>query len=101
MIDHVDNNGLVWLLVENNYCSSCVSHEISVMWYIIKFLSCNTPIDDVEYHTTYFDVVVWRYWYMPEEVRNITTQPILGLAVDPYGILIGKVPKFFCVTWVQ
>ena len=35
---------------------------------------------------------------MIEEVRNITTQPIISMPGDPDGILIEKLPKFFLVT---
>ena len=56
MMGSVDNEILVWLPVENNSCSICISHEITTTWSIIKLLSCNTSIDDVDSHTPYFDV---------------------------------------------
>ena len=76
----VDNKSLIWIPVENNSCSSCLSYEITVMWYIIKIISCNKSIDDVDSHTPYFYVFLWRYCYMPDGVRNVTTQPILSSA---------------------
>ena len=71
------------------------------MWSIINIISCNTSIDCVYYHAPYFDVFVWWYLYILEEVRDITTQPILILAGDPEGILIGEAPKLSFVTWAQ
>ena len=38
------------------------------------------------------------YFSMPEEVRNITTQSILSLKGETYGIMIRKTPKFFILT---
>ena len=38
---------------------------------------------------------------MPYKVRNITTQSILSLAGEPYGILICKTPNVFLVDWIQ
>ena len=89
---------LVQIIVENNSCSRFISHEITVMWSIIKFLSCNISIDDVDSRTPYFYGVLLMYYSIPEEVRNITIQPILSSTVDTYGILIGKAPKFFLVV---
>ena len=97
----VDNKRLVWFPVDNNSCTSIISHEITPMWYIIKLLYCITYIDDVESHTTYFDMLVWRSCSIPEEVRNITMQYIISSAGEPYGILIGKTQSSFLVTWVQ
>ena len=42
-----------------------------------------------------------KVFFIIEEVRNITTQSILGLAREPNEILIGKAQKLFIVTWVQ
>ena len=56
---------------------------------------CNKPIDYVDSHTPYFDVFLWCYLYMTEEVRKITTQPILSAAGDPDRILIGEAPNLF------
>ena len=71
------------------------------MWYVIKLLYCNMSIDYVDSHTPYFDVFVWRFCSIPEEVRRITTQSILSYAGDTYVILIGKAPRLFLVTWIQ
>ena len=98
---YVDNKTLVWLPVENNSCSSCIYHKITVMWYIIKLLYCNTSIYNVDSHTPYFDVFLWRTCSIPEVVINITTQTILSSMGDPYGIMIGKAPNSFLVTWAQ
>ena len=95
MMIYVDNKRSIWFLLENNYCSSCISHEITPMWYIIKLLYCNMSIDDVELHTPHFYVFVWRSCYMPEEVRNITTQSIIILTGERYGILIVKALHLF------
>ena len=56
MIGYVDRKSMVWIPVENKYCSICISHGITVMWYIVKIISCDIPIGDVESHTPYFDV---------------------------------------------
>ena len=80
---------LACITVENNYCSSYISHEITSMWSIINIISCGTSIDYVDSHTPYFDVFVCWYWSMPEELMNTTTQLIISYAEDPYGILIG------------
>ena len=101
MIGSVDNKSLIWFLVDNNSCSSCISHEITSMWSIIKILSCNTSIDDVGSCTTYCDVFVWSSCSIPEEVRNITTQYILILVGNPYDVLIGKATRLLLVVWVQ
>ena len=101
MMGSMDKKMIFWFPVENKSCKSCISHEITLMWSIIKILSCNTSIDDVDSHTPYFDVFVWRSCSMLKEVRNITTQYILVLAEYPYGILIGKTPKLFLLNWVQ
>ena len=91
----VDNKRLVQLPVYNNSCIICISYEITDMLSVINLIYCNTPIDNVYSHATYFDVFVWWSWYMPEEVSNITTKHILGSVVDPYGILTGKSARFF------
>ena len=52
----MDNKILVWVPVYNNSCNICISHEITAMGCIIKIIYCNTPIDDVDSHTPYFDV---------------------------------------------
>ena len=52
----VDKKLMVWLPVDNNYCSSCISYEINVMWSIIKIIYCNTPIDDVDSNIPYVDI---------------------------------------------
>ena len=57
------------------------------------------PIDDVDSQTPYFDVFVWRSWFIPYEVRNTTTQHILSSEGEPYGILIGKFPFF--LLWLE
>ena len=43
---------------ENKFCSSCTSHEVGLIVYIIQLLSCNTPINDVDYKSQYFDMLV-------------------------------------------
>ena len=101
MMVSVDKKRLVWLTVENKFVSCCISHEITAIWYIINILSCNIPIGDVDYHTPYFDIFVWRYYSMPYKVSNISTQFILISAGEPYVILICKTPKFFLVAWVH
>ena len=95
----VDWKILVLLPVYNNSGISCISHKISAMGYIINIISWNMPIDDVEYYTPYFDVFVFWYWSVPEEVREITMKNIFGLVGEPDGILIGWAPKFLLVTW--
>ena len=97
----VDKKILIWFPVDNNSCSSCISHEITLMWSIVKLLSCNTSLYYVESRTPYFNVFALRSCSMSEEVRNITTQSILSLAGDPYSILIGKAQKLFLVILVQ
>ena len=97
----VDNKKLIWIPVYNKSCSSFISHEITLIWSIIKLPYFSTPIDDVDSRPPYFDMFVWMSSSMPEEVRNITTQSIINYAGDTYGILIGKIPNFFLVTWVQ
>ena len=37
MIGSVDNKRLIYIPVENNLCSSCITNEITMMWSIIKF----------------------------------------------------------------
>ena len=54
MMGSVDREILFWIPVENNPLSTCIPHEITAMWYIIKIISCNTPIDDVDSHNPYF-----------------------------------------------
>ena len=71
------------------------------MWSVIKFLSCSMSIDDVYYHPPYFDMFVWRSFFVPYKVRNITTQSILSSAGDLYGIRICKTTKFFLVARFQ
>ena len=95
----VDNKRLVWMPVNNSSCSSFISHEITAIWYIIKLISCNRPIDYVESHTPYFDLFVWRSWSMPDELRNITMQHILSSAGDPDGIIIGKAKQY--LLWLE
>ena len=97
----VDNKSMFWLPLENNYCSSWIAYKMTAMLSIIKLLYCNTTIDNLDSHTSYFDVFVWKSCSMLEELRNITIQPILSSAEDPYGILIGKAPKLFLVTRFQ
>ena len=97
----VDNKSLVYIPVDNNSCSSWISHEITAIWSIINIISCNTSINDVYYHTPYFYIFIWGSCSMPEEARNIYTQYIIISAGDTYGILISKAPKFFLVNWVQ
>ena len=58
-------------------------------------------INYVDFNTTYFDVFVWCYWPMTEEVSNINTEPITGSADETYIILIGEGAKFFLVNLVQ
>ena len=101
MTGSVDKKSLIWFPVENNSCSRYIFNEITSVWSIIKILYCNTLIDGVESHTPYFDVFVWSSCSIPGEVSNTTTQSILLLAGDPYGILIGKTPRFFLVNWYQ
>ena len=71
------------------------------MWYIIKINYFKTSIDDVDFHTPYFDVFVWRPWSMKSDVRNITTKPIISSAGYVDRILIEKSPTLFLVNWVQ
>ena len=101
MMGYVYNKRLIWIPVENNSCSSCISHEITTILSIIKIISSNTSIDDLESNTPYIDVFVKKSFSTTGEVSNITTQYILGSTGDPYGILIGKSPKLFFVTWFQ
>ena len=89
MMGSMDLKIMIWLPVENNSCSSRISHEITVVWSIINILSCNTPIYDVDYNTPYFDLFVFWYWSIPYEWSNIVTQHILNSEVDPDEILIG------------
>ena len=79
---------LAWISVDNNYCSSFMSHEISAMWYIIKLLSYDKTIDDAGSNTPYFYVFLWWYWSMTEEVRIFTMQSIISWAGDPDHILM-------------
>ena len=79
---------LFWITVENNSFSSCIYHDITTMWYFIKLLYYNKPIDDIDSHTPYFYVFVWTYCFMPEEVSN--TLLILSLMGDPDIILETK-----------
>ena len=51
MMGSVDKQIMVWLPIDNNSCSIWTSYEITAMWYIIKIISCNTSIDDVDSHT--------------------------------------------------
>ena len=51
----VDNTILVWIPVENNYCSSYISYEITVMCSIINITFCNMLIYDVKSYTPYLD----------------------------------------------
>ena len=97
----VDNKSLIWFPVENNSCSSYISHEITPMWSVIKLISCSMSIDDIESHTPYFCMFVWRYCSIPGELRNITTKYIISSAGYPYGVLMGKTPKLFLVAWFQ
>ena len=45
---------LVWFPVDNSSCSCSISHELSVMGYIIVIISCNYPIDNVGSNTPRF-----------------------------------------------
>ena len=101
IMGYADNKRLICFKVDNNSCSRCIYHEITAMGYIIKLIYCNTSIDDVDSHTPYFDVFLWRYFSITEELRNIVTQYILIFSGYSYGILIGKITKFFLVNWVQ
>ena len=101
MMVSVDKKIMVWLLVDNNSCSICKTNEITDMWSIAKLIYFNSPIDDVDYHTTDFDMFVWCYLSIPEEVSNITMQPILSSTGDICGILIGESPKLLILNWVQ
>ena len=91
---------MVWISVNNNSCSSCISHEVTSMWSVIKLLYCKSSIYYVDSQTPYFDMFLWRSCSMTEEVSNITTQPILILTGDTYGILIGRPQNLFIVTSV-
>ena len=64
MIVFVDIAGLGWFSVDNNSCSSRISHEVSAMWSIIYLLSCNTPIYNIYSNTPDFDVFVIWPWPM-------------------------------------
>ena len=65
MMGSVNNKGLIGFPVYNNSFSSYISHKTSLVWSVIKFLYCKTSIDDVDSHTPYFDMFVWRSCYMP------------------------------------
>ena len=39
---------LFWILVDDNSYSIIILYEVSVFWSIIKLLSCNTSIDNVD-----------------------------------------------------
>ena len=58
MMGSVNNKALIWLTVDKNSCSRCISHEITTVWYTINLISCNTPIGDIDSHIPYFDVLV-------------------------------------------
>ena len=92
---------LIWFPVENKSSSSCIYHEITMMWSIIKIICCNTSIDDVDSQNPYLMYLYEDLFSMPKEVINITMQSILGLLGEPYGIMKVKTPKFSLVTWVQ
>ena len=53
-----DDKRVICLPVDNNSCSSCISHEITLKGYISMVIYCNVSIDDVESHTPYVDVFV-------------------------------------------
>ena len=89
IMESVDIKILVWILVENKSCRSCIYHKITAVWSIIKIISCNTPINNLDSHTPYFYVFVYWYLFMTEEVINITTQPITSSEWDTYGTWIG------------
>ena len=90
---------MVFIQLYNNSCSSYTYHKITTMWYIFNLLSCNTPIDDIDYQAPYLDMFVWRSCSMPKELSNTSTQSLLIFSRDTYGIMIGRSPNFFLVTW--
>ena len=75
IIRYVDIVILDWIPVYNNSCSICISCELNTMGPIINLLHCNTPIDNIDYHTLDFYVFVCWYWSIAEEVWNITALP--------------------------
>ena len=101
MMGYLARKSILWITIENDSCSSCISHVITAMLSIINIISCNTYIDDVDSHTPYFDMFVQTSWYIPEEVRNITTEPIISLEEDSDVILIVEVLNIYFVNWVQ
>ena len=62
MVGSVNIKIMVWIQVDNNSYSVHISHLISAIWYIIKIISCNTPIDDVDSHTP--DFYMFVLWYL-------------------------------------
>ena len=66
MMGSVDHRRLFCLPVDNNYCSSYITYETNIPVSVIRILSCNTSIDDVEYNTPYLDVFIWSSCSMTE-----------------------------------
>ena len=62
MMGNVDIKMLVWIPVDNKYCSIFISHVIIEMLSIINIISCNTPTDYVHYHTP--DFYMFVCWYV-------------------------------------
>ena len=88
---------LVWITLENNPFSSCISHKITAMWSIINIISCNNPIYDVDSHPLYFYLFVLCYLSTPEELIHITMQPIIIKVGDTSGIILGKPQNSFLI----
>ena len=66
IMGYMDIKMLVWIPVDNKYSRTCISHVKIEMLYIIKIISCNTPIDYIHYRPPYFTFFVCWYWSMSE-----------------------------------
>ena len=42
-----ESNKAIMSTVENKYFIIGIQYEVSVMWYIIQLLCCNTPMNDI------------------------------------------------------
>ena len=58
MIGYTDKKRLVRITVDNNSCSSCISHNITTMWSIVNIIYFSMLIYDVDDHSPYFDAFV-------------------------------------------
>ena len=86
IMGYVYNKILVWIPLDSNTYSRCISHETTVILSIFKLIFCNTNIAVIDSHTLYLDMFLWCSWSIPYEVRNITMQSILSNTGKPYGI---------------